>query len=129
MAKFSVIYVALCELVFGLMVGCLGFSVMGGSGSRDYIFGAAMISLAALNLGTSIGLAGSRQWAWYGSWVIGLIVVAMSWWLIRVAMQPDPYGDSGEAGIFGLAFLVFALPAFVLLSLRSTRIHLHVSKV
>jgi len=129
LAKFSVVYIALCELAFAVNAGVLGFTVGGGTGLRAHVFGVVMILLFVLNAGTFFGLIRSKRWSWYSSWVIGLIVVGLSCWIVRLAMRPDPFGDSGSVGVFGIAFLLFALPAFVLLSLPSTRRRLHVGNL
>ena len=69
-----------------------------------------------------------RRRAWYLSLIAGFIVVGMSCLIIWLALHADSRGDGGEAILFGIAFLIFALPAFVLLSLPSTRRYLNVEK-
>jgi hypothetical protein len=60
--------------------------------------------------------------------IAGFIVVGLSCLIIWLALHADSRGDGGEAVIFGVAFLIFALPAFVLLSLSSTRRYLSMEK-
>ncbi len=127
MAKLSVIYVGLCEMTFALMAGALGAACISAASGRDLIFGFEALAIAALSAVSSYGLFCAKRWAWYCSWVVGLVVVAISSWAIHAAMQPDPYGDFGGAGVIGLACLLFALPAFVLMSLSPIRRYLRVA--
>ena len=129
MAKFSIVYIALCELTFGVMAGWLAYTIDSGNSRRDLVPETALCALALIAISVFFGMVCLKSWGWYGSWIVGLIVVAMSCWIIRAAMRPDPYGDSGASAIFGIAFLLFALPAFVLLLLPSTRRRLHVGNV
>jgi len=111
------------------MAGCLAFTINSGNSRRDLVPETALCALALIAISVFFGMVCLKSWGWYGSWIVGVIVVVMSCWIIRAAMRPDPYGDSGASAIFGIVFLLFALPGLVLLSLRSTRKHLHVSKV
>ncbi len=129
MAKFSVVYIALCELTFGVMVGCLAFTIDTSDGHSDLIQEIFLCALAIVAISVFFGMVCLKSWGWYGSWIVGVIVVVIGCWIIRAAMRPDPYGDSGAAGIFGMIFVLFALPGLVLLSLPSTRKRLHVGSV
>jgi hypothetical protein len=136
MATFSIMYLAVCESFFAIIMGCVGLFVLAanffasssGRGYKAYLVGADLVSIATFCIWAVASLIRKRPWAWSLSLIAGFIVVGMNCLIIWLALHADSRGDGGEAILFGIAFLIFALPAFVFLSFPSTRRYLSVEK-
>jgi hypothetical protein len=132
LARFGVLYVAGCEWALGCICICFVLAIAVGalfskvpntsrSTTLAMVAASALAGFALICFCAGGALIRGVGWAWFCSWVIGVVTVAFSGYIIHVAMQPDPYGDSGEAGLLGIAMLLFAIPALILLALPSIR--------
>jgi hypothetical protein len=130
MATFSIMYIAVCEAFFAVIMGYAGFVILVASKHeiKTYLVGSGLVAVSAFCIWAGASLIWNRRRAWYLSLIAGFIVVGISCFIIWLALHADPYGDGGEGGLFGIASLIFALPAFVLLALSSTRRYLNVEK-
>jgi len=133
-AWYGVRYIAACEWALGFFVSFYVFIIPIGAFFSRIPNTWRSLCVALITMLVLAGFAGicffagralicAVRWGWFASLVIGVVVMALSLYLIHVAMLPDPYGDSGEAGLIGMAMVAFALPALGLLLLPSIRRH------
>jgi hypothetical protein len=123
LAKLSVAYLLLCEAVFCFMsmaVGAMGLLARDLDVSDRVVGGLAVVA-ALVTFWAIFALIRKSGHSFLSSMAVGVIVVIVSLWLVWMGFHADSQGDGGEAALYGLALLVFAIPAFVVLSLPSTR--------
>jgi hypothetical protein len=116
--KGQVIYIGLCEMLLALVVGLIMAAFLV----------AKMYSAAATSLAVSIGLATvavgflrRRTWAWYVSWAIGAMTIALGGWMLWAAAYASPGGDGGDVVVLVVPMLVMALAASRIMLLYSFR--------
>jgi hypothetical protein len=133
LARFGVFYIAGCEwtlscvlILFALIISTGAIFSKTPNTVRSIVFAwiavSTFIGIAIACFCAGRALVRGARWAWFCSWVIGVVTIVFGGYIIHVAMQPDPYGDSGEAGLLGIAILIFAMPALMLLALPSVRV-------
>lgn len=129
MAKLSLAYVIFFEWLFALTFGISGFLLVLEVKDREgVLIVSSFIALAALSVTASVLLSRHARWAWEVSMAFGVFVAGLGVWVIWLAAHASPYGDGGEAGIFGIGFLLFGLPGLVLLGLAATRRYLSLER-
>jgi hypothetical protein len=131
-ARLGVFYIAACEFVLGSVFAFYAVWIPIGAIFSKIPNTPRSIFFALVALSLFVGFAGicflagralvhGIRWGWFCSLAIGIGVVMLSLWMIRVAMLPNQVGDSDEAGMMGIAMLVFALAGLGLLILPSVR--------
>jgi Na+-driven multidrug efflux pump len=131
-ARLGVFYIAACEWmlggIFALYVVFIPVAVIFSktpNTSRSICIAVTTVLVCAGFAGICFlsgrALVHGVRWGWFCSLAMGVVVVVFSLWVIRSAMRPDQYLDSGETGMLGIAMLTFALPGLCLLALPSIR--------
>jgi hypothetical protein len=131
-ARLGVFYVAACEWVLGSIFALYGvfipvIVIFSKTPNTSRSICVALVAVLVFGGFAGICFLSGRalvrgfRWGWFCSLAIGVGVVVFSLWVIRSAMLPDQYLDSGETGMVGIAMLSFALPGLCLLALPSIR--------
>jgi len=115
--KPAVLFIAVCEVLMGLVLGfffIVLWFVSGTDASDGWktVAGVVICGVGSL-LCFLIGYAvlHRRRWAWYASWVVAAITVAFGLFILWVGFHADQGGDGGEIIIAALPVLACALPA------------------
>ena len=123
MVKLGIAYLVFCEALLCFVAGAISYVHFHPRGAlRDYVWGIAHLLISLFSMWALIGLLRRDRYAWWSSFIIGLIVIGLIaysvWFGITYA---NPYTDEGDSVIYGVAML---LPAFVVLWLPATRRYL-----
>jgi len=126
--KLGIAFLVACEALLCFFSGAMSYGYFFHPrhlGLPDYVKGFAYLLIALLSIWSIAALLRKRRLAWWSSLVIGLVVMGLSsysiWFGITYA---NPQTDEGDAVIYGIALLLFALPALLVLFLPATRRYL-----
>ena len=113
----------MCEWLLALVFGPVGLFVIFFSIHKweGILIGLLLAVFAGAAGYCGFALVQQKEWSVRASFVIGIGTMAVGVEIIKMAMQPDQVNDSAYAGLLGIAMLVFALPALILLALPATR--------
>jgi len=122
MAKFSVGYLVLCEMLLGAWLALYLASRQNDS-SSGWMSAGILVLLITICLSTGIGLAFRRRWAWFVSLLLGLTMLGAGTFFLWASTGNDLYSRY-EGGFLlgtGAYFVVPSLCGLVLLCLPATR--------
>ena len=96
MGKGQILYVAVCEM---LLVIVAAMFVPAFLMSKMYFTAATIVAVSIGLVFVAVGFVRRRKWAWYASWFVSAIAIALGGWIFWAAAHASQYGDGSEAGI------------------------------
>jgi hypothetical protein len=126
-ARLSVLYLVLCEWLFGALLGLyvlMSLFLFLKEHTISLLLVAFVLALLALIcFATGRGLLNHSRWSWFGSLVIGFGVMALGLFSIWTSGDPMPNarGEEGWGLLCGVAFLLPSICGLVLLIIPHVR--------